>query len=158
MPWLGIFLFKSSSRMKDPGVEKHGTGILTGQGYLAGSKSLRSGALERERDRKRTYRNPRGAGRHENQESRPKQATTERRWNRKSGGGVGARGKVTEAWRLQLYHIKEMVLGRYRETPDTFPPSTSAQRHWDKSLNYSSLHVCVHVRVNSKDKAVQDVH
>lgn len=38
------------------------TGILTGQGYLASSKSLRGGALERERDRKKTYRNPRGAG------------------------------------------------------------------------------------------------
>lgn len=43
------------------------TGILTGQGYLPSSKSLRSGALERERDRERTYRNPRGAGLDENQ-------------------------------------------------------------------------------------------
>lgn len=54
-----------------------GTGVLTGQGYLAGSEGLRSGALER--DGEGTYRNPRGAGRDENQESKPKQATTEGR-------------------------------------------------------------------------------
>lgn len=37
------------------------TGILTGQGYLASSKSLRSGALERERDRKNIQK-PQGCG------------------------------------------------------------------------------------------------
>lgn len=38
------------------------TGILTGQGYLASSKSLRGGALERERDRKKNIQKPQGCG------------------------------------------------------------------------------------------------
>lgn len=59
--------------------KSHVTDILTGgQGYLAGSKSLWSGALEKEKERKRTYRNPTSAGHDENHESRCKQATTER--------------------------------------------------------------------------------
>lgn len=69
-----IFIFvqiDSSCTMKDV------TGILTGQGYLASSKSLRHRALGREKER--TYRNPRGVGHNENQESRPKQAPTEKR-------------------------------------------------------------------------------
>lgn len=86
---------------RSPEETSNKTGILTGQGDLASSESLRSGALEGERDRKRTYRNPRGVGWDENQESRPKQATTHTRWNRKSGGGGGEWGvKVTEARRL----------------------------------------------------------
>lgn len=54
--------------------------------------------------------------------------------------GWGQGVKVTETWRLQLYHNKEMVLSQYRETPDTFSPLLT-----DIKTNHytSSLCVCV---------------
>ena len=76
---LGSFASPHVGRMiqESRGGAGHVSGILTGQGYLPGSESLRSCALGGERDRERTYRNPRGAGRDENQS--PDQASTERR-------------------------------------------------------------------------------
>lgn len=43
------------------------------------------------------------------------------------GVGVGGVGGL-KAWRLQLYHIMYGESWVDTETPDTFPPSTSAQR------------------------------
>lgn len=78
------------------------TGILTGQGYLASSKSLRGGALERERDRKKKHTETPGVrgemrtgspdpNRH--QQRRGETGKVEEGWG---DGGV----KVTEARRL----------------------------------------------------------
>lgn len=54
-PLLVLVPLVSSCRTKDV------TGILTGQGYLASSKSLRSGALEGEGDRENIQK-PQGCG------------------------------------------------------------------------------------------------